>query len=154
MQSVQPEHLGRGFGARANEAARNVLELLMEDLLPSWEAAARRLLAQKMALDDEINKERKLSVRESRPVSHFVPRAFSTHAPHFCTRLNKSRGRMTIPHLYRNMSRSSIMPVSCTIFSKSMKMGSDQKHPVSQRRLYSAPITHHDPFRIASFYRV
>ena len=34
----------------------------MEDLLPIWEAIARRLLAQKLAIDDEINKDRGLSV--------------------------------------------------------------------------------------------
>ena len=39
----------------------------MEELLPTWEAAARRLLAQKLTLDDEINKERGLSV--CRPLS-------------------------------------------------------------------------------------
>ena len=59
MQSGQ---LGRGFGARANEAIRKILELPMEDLLPTWEATARRLLAQKLTLDDEVEKERELSV--------------------------------------------------------------------------------------------
>ena len=59
MQSGQ---LGRGFGAQANETVRKVLELPMEDLLPTWEVAARRLLTQKLALDDEINKGRGLSV--------------------------------------------------------------------------------------------
>lgn len=42
--------------------------------MPKWEAAARRLLAQKMALDDEANKERELSVREPLPVVKLVPR--------------------------------------------------------------------------------
>ena len=59
---MQSEQLGRGFGAQANETVRKILELPMEDLLPTWEAAARRLLAQKLALDDEINNERGLSV--------------------------------------------------------------------------------------------
>jgi hypothetical protein len=45
----------------------------MEDLIPRWEAAARRLLAQKMALDDEVNKERELSVCELLPVFGLVP---------------------------------------------------------------------------------
>ena len=40
----------------------------MEELFTQWEAAARRLLAQKMALDDEINKERELSVCAPLPV--------------------------------------------------------------------------------------
>jgi hypothetical protein len=59
---VPSGQLGRGFGARSNEAIRKILELPMEDLLPTWETAARRLLAQKLALDDEIDKERELSV--------------------------------------------------------------------------------------------
>ena len=45
----------------------------MEDLIPRWETAARRLLAQKMALDDEVNKERGLSVCELLPVFGLVP---------------------------------------------------------------------------------
>ena len=73
LQSVQPEQLGRGFGARANESIRKILELPMEDLLPRWEAVARLLLAQKMALDDEVNKRRELSVRELILVFGLVP---------------------------------------------------------------------------------
>ena len=65
---MQSEQLGRGFGAQANETVRKILELPMEDLLPTWEAAARRLLAQKLALDDEINNERGLSVCGPLPV--------------------------------------------------------------------------------------
>jgi hypothetical protein len=91
-----PGQLGRGFGARSNEAVRKILELPMEDLLPTWEAAARRLLAQKLALDDEINKERELSVCDHFRSSTWYP---VLHLRlHFCTRPSKSRGRMTIPH--------------------------------------------------------
>jgi len=73
FQSVESEQLGRGFGARANEAVRKLLELPMEDLLATWEGAARRLLAQKMALDEEINKERELSVCDPPPGFDLVP---------------------------------------------------------------------------------
>jgi len=70
---VESKQLGRGFGARANEAVRKLLELPLEDLLATWEGAARRLLAQKMALDEEINKEREVSVCGPPPCFDLVP---------------------------------------------------------------------------------
>ena len=76
-----PGQLGRGFGARANESVRKILELPMEDLLSRWEAAARRLLAQKMALDDEVNKERELSVCELFLVFGSVPSVSALKPP-------------------------------------------------------------------------
>ena len=59
---MQPGQLGRGFGAQANETVRKVLKLLMEGLLLTWEVTVRRRLTQKPALDDEIDKERGLSL--------------------------------------------------------------------------------------------
>ena len=118
---MQSEQLGRGFGAQANETVRKILELPIEDLLPTWEAAARRLLAQKLTLDDEINKECGLSV--CGPLLVFGLIVLHLCLP-FYNRASKSRGRMIIRHLYNNTSQSSIMLVSCTTFSKSMKMES------------------------------
>lgn len=111
----------------------------MEDLLSRWEAAARRLLAQKMALDDEVNKERELSVCELFRSSGWYP--VSQHLNLFLfTRQSKSRERMTILHSYSNMSRSSIMQVSYTIFSKSMRMESHRKPLVNRHRLQACAI--------------